>query len=224
MATPDFLMEALDNSRSEEQPIYGLGIGRVIDNIDCTGMARVQVSLHWMPGIDPWARVVTPSAGALHGIYFMPQIDDEVIVAYNHGDVADIYILGSLWNTLDRPPASLPTDPVGKRLIVTPARQTIAIDDHEQSVTITNSTQQKIELAKDAVRLEAGNLPPQARAAIKLDSVGNVLIEGAVSITLKAPNITIDATTSVTVQGKASATLTSDGNCVIHGMLVHINC
>src|SRR4051812_46011120 len=143
MATPDFLMEALDNSRSEEEPIYGLGIGRIINNIDATGMARVQVSLPWIPGIEPWARVVTPSAGALRGIYFVPQIDEEVIVAFNHGDIADCYVLGSLWNTIDRPPTSLPSDAVTKRLIVTPAQQTIAIDDFEQSVTITNSTQQK---------------------------------------------------------------------------------
>ena len=58
MATLDFLMEALENSRSEEQQIYGLGIGRVINNIDATGMARVQVSLPWLPGIEPWARIV----------------------------------------------------------------------------------------------------------------------------------------------------------------------
>ena len=66
-----------------------------------------------------------------------------MIVAFNHGDVADAYVLGSLWNTLDRPPASLLTDPVTKRLIVTPAKQTIAIDDAEQSVTITNSTRRR---------------------------------------------------------------------------------
>jgi phage baseplate assembly protein gpV len=222
MATPDFLMEALDNSRSEEQRIYGLGIGRVINNIDATGMARVQVSLPWMPGIEPWARIVTPSAGALRGIYFVPQIDDEVIVAFNHGDVTDAYVMGSLWNTLDRPPASLPTDPVTKRLIVTPAHQTIAIDDLEQSVTITNSTQQKIELGIDAVMLEAGTVPPPVRASVKLDSVGNITIDGAVSITLKAPNITIDGT-NVTVKGTASTTLQSAGDCVIKGALVHIN-
>jgi uncharacterized protein involved in type VI secretion and phage assembly len=222
MATPDFLTEALENSRSEEQQIYGLGIGRVINNIDATGMARVQVSLPWLPGIEPWARIVTPSAGALRGIYFVPQVDDEVIVAFNHGDVADAYVLGSLWNTLDRPPASQPTDPVTKRLIVTPAKQTIAIDDVEQSVTITNATRQKIEAGIDAVRLEAGTVPPPARSSVKLDSQGNVTIEGAVSITLKAPNITIDGT-NVTIKGAASATLQSAGDCVIKGTLVHIN-
>ena len=145
-----------------------------------------------------------------------------MIVAFNHGDVADAYVLGSLWNTLDRPPASLPTDPVTKRLIVTPAKQTIAIDDFEQSVTITNSTQQKIEAGIDAVTLEAGTVPPPTRSSVKLDSLGNVTIEGAVSITLKAPSITIDGT-NVTVKGTASATLQSSGDCVIKGMLVHIN-
>jgi phage baseplate assembly protein gpV len=215
-------MEALENSQTKEQKIYGLGVGQVINNIDATGMARVQVLLPWMPGIEPWARVVTPSAGTLRGIYFIPQIGDEVIVAFNHGDVADAYVLGSLWNTIDRPPALLTTDPINKRLIVTPTGQTIAIDDLQQSVTITNTTKQKLELGLDAVKIEAGTPVTPAQASVKLDSLGNVTIEGALSITLKAQSITLDGT-NVTIKGSASATLQSAGDCTIKGSMVHIN-
>lgn len=222
MATSEFLLEALENSESREQKIYGLGVGRVINNIDVTGMARVQVMLPWMPGIEPWARLVTPSAGMLRGMYFIPQVDDEVIVAFNHGDVADAYILGSLWNMIDRPPGVLTTDPVTKRLIVTPTGQTIAIDDLEQSVTITNTTRQKLKLGLDAVTLEAGTAVTPAQASVKLDSLGNVTIEGALSITLKAPSITLDGA-NVTIKGSASALLQSSGDCTIKGTFVRIN-
>src|SRR3712207_7582644 len=104
MVTPDFLTQAIEDA-TQEQRIYGVTIGRVVNNLDAMGEARVQVSLPWMPGVEPWARVAAPSAGSSRGMYFIPQVDDEVLVAFNHGDVSDAYILGSLWNALDRPPA-----------------------------------------------------------------------------------------------------------------------
>ena len=75
-----------------------------------TAVRRVQLALPWLPGYQPWARLANQSAGTDRGSYFVPQAGDEVLVAFNHGDVREPYVLGSLWNTIDKPPADDPTD------------------------------------------------------------------------------------------------------------------
>ena len=66
--------------------------------------------LPWLPGLMPWARLSNMMAGMGRGSFFVPQIGDEVLVAFNHGDVREPYVIGTLWNTMDRPPALSPTD------------------------------------------------------------------------------------------------------------------
>ena len=58
--------------------------------------------------LSPWARIALPMAGVLHGMYFIPNINDEVLVAFEHGDVNAPYIIGSLWNAMAPPPLQSP--------------------------------------------------------------------------------------------------------------------
>ena len=72
------------------------------------------------------------SAGSERGGYFIPQVGDEVLVAFNQGDVKEPYILGTLWNGRDKPPSPAPTDPAQKRAIRTPIGHEVLLDDAEQ--------------------------------------------------------------------------------------------
>src|SRR5262245_29366990 len=100
-----------------DRRVYGVTVATVVNNIDSTMEGRIQVHLPWAPGLDPWARVASPLAGLLHGAYFMPQIGQEVLVAFNNGDVGEPYVLGALWNTIDRPPLLTPADAVNRRFL-----------------------------------------------------------------------------------------------------------
>ena len=71
----------------EERRINGVAEAIVINNVDCLAVGRVQVRLPWLPGHEPWARVATMMAGMGRGSYFIPQIGDEVLVAFKNGDV-----------------------------------------------------------------------------------------------------------------------------------------
>ena len=72
----------LDDEKQDDH-IYGVAVATVVDNIDLLGEARVQLNLPWVPGFLPWARVATTMAGMMRGTYFIPQIGDEVLVAFN---------------------------------------------------------------------------------------------------------------------------------------------
>lgn len=211
----------LGDDAKKDDHIYGVAVAVVVNNIDLLGEARVQLNLPWAPGFLPWARVATTMAGMARGTYFIPQIGDEVLVAFNQGDIREPFVIGALWNTLDRPPALLPTDPVNKRLIRTPLGQQVVFDDLMQSVTINNSTFQTLTLGAESASLEAGLLPPPAKSSVSLDIFGNVTITGEVSITLKAPSIVLDGDT-VQITGSVSATLNGGGQCTIAGLQIDI--
>jgi uncharacterized protein involved in type VI secretion and phage assembly len=199
----------------KDDKIYGVAIATVIDNIDLLGEARVQLILPWAPGFMPWARVATMMAGLERGSFFIPQIGDEVLIAFNHGDIREPFVIGGLWNTLDRPPSALPTDAVNKRIIRTPLQQEIVFDDLLQSITISNLLQFQLALGPESANLAS------AGASVSLDIAGNVTITGAVSITLQAPTITINGT-NVMISGSAGATLNGGANCTIAGAEVNI--
>jgi phage baseplate assembly protein gpV len=211
----------LHDEEKKDDHIYGVAVGVVVNNIDSLGEARVQLNLPWAPGLLPWARVATTMAGMARGTYFVPQIGDEVLVAFNQGDIREPFVIGALWNTLDRPPALLPTDPVSKRLIRTPTGQQVVFDDLLQSVTVNNTTLQTLTLGAAKASLEAGTLPPPSKSSVSLDVLGNVMITGAVSITLKAPSIVLDGE-NVQITGSVSAMLDGGGQCTIAGLQIDI--
>ena len=202
-------------AEEKDDKIYGVAVATVVDNIDLLGEARVQVSLPWAPGFEPWARVATMMAGLQRGSFFMPQVGDEVLVAFNHGDIREPFVLGALWNTLDRPPSALSTDSINKRIIRTPIGQEIVFDDLEQSITISNLLQYELALGPESSDLAS------AGASVSLDLVGNVTIKGAISITLEAPDITISGT-NVSISGDAGLTLDGGLDCTISGTEVNI--
>lgn len=202
----------------EDNRVYGVAIATVLDNIDTSGKGRVQLSLPWLPDYQPWARVAVLSAGSNRGTYFIPQIGDEVLVAFDQGDVREPYVLGSLWNAQDSPPASGPTDPVAKRIIKTPLGHVMEFDDMLQSFTLTTSTQHTLTMDAQGIRIAtAGDT-----ASIQMDLAGNVRIQGTISLTLRAPSISLEAAT-ISVKADADASLQSGGTCRIQGSLVTIN-
>lgn len=99
------LFEALASRETER--IHGVVIGIVTNNQDPEGLGRVKLRFPWLSSDHEsgWARVAAPMAGNDRGFYTLPEVDDEVLVAFEHGRVDYPYILGALWNGKDKPPA-----------------------------------------------------------------------------------------------------------------------
>jgi type VI secretion system secreted protein VgrG len=83
----------------------GVVPARVVAHNDPRGMGRIQIKYDWMNDErTAWARMTTPSAGGGRGFMFMPEIGDEALVAFEHGDPERPYIIGALWNGVDGAP------------------------------------------------------------------------------------------------------------------------
>jgi len=203
--------------RAEEKKIFGVTVCTVINSIDCTGGARVQLMLPWLPGFQPWARLSNQMAGMGHGSEFVPLPGTEVLVSFNHGDVREPYVVGSLHNSIDRTPLLAPTDALTKRKIRTPLGHELAFDEALQSVTLTSNTMSTVTLDPEKAELST----PTAKVTI--GKLGDVTITAATKLTLQAPVIEIKAEGAITVSGGGGASFGSTGVCEIKGSMVKIN-
>jgi uncharacterized protein involved in type VI secretion and phage assembly len=125
--------------------IYGVVIGVVTNNEDPDKLGRVKVQYPWLSDKveSNWARVVTPMAGNERGFFALPEVDDEVLIAFAHGDVRFPYVLGSLWNGKDKPPAedkeSVVLNAARKTITIT-ADKDVVIESKNGSVTLKAKT------------------------------------------------------------------------------------
>ncbi len=197
----------------------GVALARVVDNLDPTGQGRVRLELPWFPGVQPWARVAAPSAGDGRGMFFIPQVNDEVVVAFHHGDLSDPFVLGSLWGSSDRPPAPGPLAAKTHRVIRTPAGHELVFDDQKSAVTLKTATGQTAEFTPEGIVFATA---PGGGAKVTLGTDGTVTIEAKLKLELKAAQVVVNGQT-VEIKGSATTKVQGGGLCEISAGLVKIN-
>lgn len=218
------LMEWFSGTQKAEEG-FGIAPGVVTENFNTLSEGRVQVHIPAFPDIDPWARVLGVGGGSGRGFLWVPQVDDEVLVAFNKNDHRDAYVLGGLWSSMNRPPLTNPADFLIKRIIQTgmedsPVGHTIEFDDAEQSVTITTSTQQKITLDPTQIEINAF----EGDVSITLTATGVTIQSTVGDITLSAPAGTISLNAlSVDIQSDVSTDISSSGIVSVEGDLITLN-
>ncbi|HKV35177.1 MAG TPA: phage baseplate assembly protein V [Pyrinomonadaceae bacterium] len=220
---PEGLVESVSSGEERATAGFAIAPGVVRNNLDVLAEGRVQVEIPSLPSYEVWARVSSVGAGSSRGFCWIPQIDDEVLVAFNQNDERDAYILGGLWNTRDRPPMTIPTDFLIKRVIKTGIAgglgHEIEFDDALQSIKITSSTQQKITI--DPLKIEMTNLA--GTVTVTLDNTQQAItLQAVASIELKAAQIKLQAV-NIDIEGTAATNIKSTGICNINGSLVKIN-
>ncbi len=212
---------------------YSISPGTVVENRDFLCEGRVQVHIPTLPAFDPWARLAAIGGGPSRGFVWIPQVDDEVLVAFNQNDERDAYILGGLWSMSKRPPITDPliTDPLtflSKRVLKTGIKdsqfaQTVELDDLQQSVTITTSKGHSITMGPKQIEISAQkgsmkitmDLGPPPAISIQA-TAGNIELKAPVGkISLQGAQVEIKSTTTAMIQAAAL--------CSIQGAPIKIN-
>jgi uncharacterized protein involved in type VI secretion and phage assembly len=161
---------------------YGVCPAQVTDIKDPDNQGRVQVALPWSPDsgserYTAWARLATLMAGNNRGSWWVPDVDDEVLVAFEHGDVRRPYVVGALWNGSDAPPETMDgsgnnykkqfcsrngvkltfddQDGQEKLLLETPGGQKVSLKDGPGVVEIVDSNGNSIKLESSGITITA---------------------------------------------------------------------
>jgi uncharacterized protein involved in type VI secretion and phage assembly len=187
---------------------------------DEEGLGRVKVDLPWR-GEDGdesyWARVATLMAGKDRGSFFIPNVGDEVLVAFEHGDIEHPYIIGALWNGVDKPPEKNSDGKNNIRKIKSRSGHEIIFDDNseekKEKIEIHTNAGHKILLDDSAGSEKIEIVDKTGNNTIKIDSVQNsITMECGMNLKIKANMIEIEADSMMTL--KAGATMTIQGGLV----------
>jgi len=188
--------------------IFGVVIGIVSNNQDPDGLARVKVTFPWLSESEEshWARIVSFMAGENRGAYFLPEVGDEVLLAFEHGDINRPYVIGALWNGVDKSPASNDDGNNNVRVIQSRSGHKIRLDDTDGSEKIEiidkkgsnsivwDTASDKITVSADKdVEIKAGQGKITMQATeIKVNSSGNATIEASGTMTIKGATVNIN--------------------------------
>lgn len=163
----------------------GAVIGIVTDNNDPEGQGRVKVRFPWLSDetSSHWARIAQPYAGDDRGSFWLPEIDDEVCVIFERGDINHPYVLGGVWNGNDKvPPPGNEAGPNDFKIWRTRNAHQIIFEDTEgaERITITDGPNERhlvIDVAADTITLTADPGDITFEAPQKSVSVNCVTLE-----------------------------------------------
>lgn len=235
---PETLSALIDHSSQggDGNPSIGTTVGLVTNNKDPEGRGRVKVKFPWLSDQveSDWARVVGVGAGPERGLYCLPEVNDEVLVAFEHGDRGRPYVLGGLWNGQDKPPLpidkALENGKVSRRIFQTRAGHKLTfIDGREKGILVETGGGHRLTFAdeKKLVLLETAGgqvlslddskneVTLSSKANLTIKSGANLTIEAGAGLSLKGKTFSVNA--DATGEVKAGAILT------VKGSLVQIN-
>jgi len=223
--------------------VNGVYIGIVTDNKDPENLGRIKVKIPILDDTNAldWARMATLMAGKSRGTMFLPEVGDEVVVAFQMGDIREPIIVGCLWNKQDPPPPGK-DDKNNIRKITSRDGHEIIFDDTSGDGKITVGTKEghKLEFAEktDTVKLQeksgqhivtitggsSGEIEVKSGVTkITINSKGDASIESTKSIKLKSTQIAIEANATLDLKASAALNLKSDGLITLKGSIVKIN-
>ncbi len=171
------------------QPGVAIGIVKSVDDNGC-----VQLEYPWLEGSprSPPAPIAAPLAGKGRGAFFMPEVDDEVLVSFQQGDFDHPFVAGFLWNGVDTAPE---TDPAN-RVILTPGGHTLRFEDadNKKKIVIKSAGEHHITIDDDPSKTSI-TIATKGSRSLELSDAGSgkiVLSGGGRTITMEnnAVNIT----------------------------------
>jgi uncharacterized protein involved in type VI secretion and phage assembly len=218
--------------------IDGVAVG-LVSEVDAK-LGRVKVKFPWMdpPQTSYWAPIASVMSGKKRGVRFMPELDDEALIAFDRGQFDHPYVIGFLWNGVDEAPDAVKTN----RLIVTPGghelrfedkdgdrrvvmktadAHTLTFDDKAKSVTLESKQGHTLEILDEDGKV---TLATKSGGKVTLENrPGAVIVEASQNrITLGPQGITIEAAGTLNIKTTAAMNVTASGLVTVTAGLLSV--
>jgi len=229
-----FLTECYDDvqaipSSSLLPAISGLHIAKVSAiHEDPLGENRIKIKLPLISTEEEgtWARIATLDAGENRGSFFLPEIDDEVIVGFLNDDPRNPIIIGMVHSSAKPAPFEA-TEENDEKGIVTRSEMKLVFDDGKNHILLETPNGNKVLLSEDEAAIqiedENGHKVTLDSDGILLDSTGDVNIKASGDVNIEGTNINIKAQSAFKAEGSSGAEVSSSASTTIKGSIVQIN-
>jgi len=209
--------------------IQGLQVGIVSQlEEDPDGEDRILVQIPIINNEEEgvWCRVASPDAGENRGIFFRPEIGDEVIVGFINQDPNDAIVMGMLHSSAKPSPITAADDNHEKG-IVTRSEMKLMFDDDKKIITIETPAGKIISLDEDAgaitIEDDNSNVVTINSDGISMESAGDIAIKASGDVNIEGTNVNIAANAEFKAEGSAGAEVSTSAVAVLKGSLVQIN-
>lgn len=212
----DDLLRSLFAHADADGRYYGVVVGVVTNNRDPDGMHRVKVRFPWLSRDDEsnWARVATVMAGNGRGAYFLPEVDDEVLVAFEHGSVEQPFVIGSVWNGKDVAHESNADGNNDNRSIKSRSGHLVRLCDRagQESIEIVDKTGHN-----RIVITASGN-------TISIEAQGDIAIRSQTGkLSIEAVGVEIDSKAGVQIKAAETVEVTATAQMNLKAALINLN-
>ena len=225
------------DGRGAHAGVEGVVPAIVTNTNDPENMGRVKVKFPWLTEAheSTWARPVQLIAGKGYGALIIPEINDEVLVAFEQGDPNRPYIVGSLYNGKDKPQKTssdlLKSNKIAQRRIETPTLNRLVFFDHKgtkEGVTLrTGDDKFFLDLDKTNTKIvlsSNGDVTIEAKTGkVTITSQQDMVLKSSNNLTLEATNKTTIKGTQVEVAANASMKLQATGPLEAKGAVIKLN-
>ncbi|HEX5064018.1 MAG TPA: phage baseplate assembly protein V, partial [Kofleriaceae bacterium] len=183
---------------------------------------RVCVKYPWMNEQEKsfWARIAIPMAGKERGTYFLPEVDDQLLVVFEHGDINKPIVIGALWSKKQEPVEINESGKNNTKLIKSRAGHRIIFDDKDgaEKITIVDKTK------KNKIVLDSAN------KVVKIESAGDIEVKAAANVIMHSNALKVGTSDTFTAKGQQVLThsgaafgVKASSNITVNGAQVQIN-
>lgn len=205
---------------------------------------RIQIELPWLDGKSKllWARLATMYATNGMGTYFLPEVNDEVLVGFMNADPTHPVILGSLYGEKHKPPFEYEAKN-NTKAIVTREKLRIEFDEEKKVITVATPGKNTLEISDDGkhirladqhkneIKMDSGGITLtshkdimlKAKGGITLDATSKISGTAKSDISLDGMNVKVQAKVGATVKGNATAEVTASGPVKVKGAVILLN-
>ena len=208
-------------------PLAETQMATVLSNADPQGKGRVRVRMNWQTdGMQTgWVRVMTPDGGSSsdvksnRGFVFIPEVGDQVLLGFRHGDPARPYVMGSLFNGVTGSGGFAANH---KKSLTTRSGSTVTFDDTAHTILLQTTRANKIfvDELNGTITISSAEEVNVNTKNVNINASENMNVNVGKNFTMQVgeqSSVSIEKDSSVSVNGNAMQNVGKDNHTYIAG-------
>jgi type VI secretion system secreted protein VgrG len=229
--TPDHAAASPERvAEARREPVVGMHVARVVDLKDPDKLGRIKVSYPWLDSEQTvWVRMVVAHAGKSRGWYALPELDDEVLIGYEHGNTDHPIVLGCLYNKDNAPMQEAISSDNDIKMFMTRSGNKILLDDKDGAERIViaqkdGKNQIVLDMSGPSISISTdGDISVKGKQNISIEADQGITMKATSDVKIEGANVQIKATGNITSEAGANNEIKGNAQVNVKGAMINLN-